>query len=103
MPNNFNNPFQELLHKDHKFEYYKVAAVEGMQMTSCNVVKTCLAVGNGMKAVCEGQRYEQDTKNNRLYSCFGANEKDCYVTPFSDKPHKHSYDRHHFDHKYDGV
>ena len=69
-------------------------------MTSCNVVKTCLAVGNGMKAVCEGQRYEHDTKNNRLYSCFGANEKDCYVTPFSDKPHKHSYDRHHFDHKY---
>ena len=77
---------QELIHKDHKFEYYKVAAVEGMQMTSCNVVKTCLAVGNGMKAVCEGQRYEHDIEDKNKYSCFGSNENDCYVTPFSAKP-----------------
>ena len=63
-------------------------------MTSCNVVKTCFAVG--MKPVCEGQRYEHDIitcrmfdhgcNNNRKYTCFGTNVHDCYMTPFSDKP-----------------
>ena len=75
---------QELIHKDHKFEYYKVAMLSGKWMSSCNVVEACKAVG--MKAVCEGPiRSEALGKPPGGVYCQGSNAHDCYVTQFSGK------------------
>ena len=72
---------QELIHKDHKFEYYKVAMLSGKWMSSCSVVEACKAVG--MKTVCEGPYYKKNHKHGEL--CKSSNEQDCYVTPVSGK------------------
>ena len=63
-----------MLHTDAKFRYYKVPAVNGTLMTSCNVVEICKAVG--MKAVCDGPYNGQS-------NCGGSHPDVCYVTPFS--------------------
>ena len=71
--------FKELLHSDAEFEYYKVPAVNGTLMTSCNVVDICKAVD--MKAVCDGPYYKPSEGRNNY--CMGTHPDDCYVTPFS--------------------
>ena len=68
-----------MLHTDAEFEYYKVPAVNGTLMTSCNVVDICKAVD--MKAVCDGPYYKPSEGRNNY--CMGTHPDDCYVTPFS--------------------